>query len=603
MTYPSSRLVVASVLLITAWPLPVQAQPTTVIDVLECDEKMAEASRSRVTTQQGQQVAAQLTGFGVSNAAAQAKFVLLLGDRAVDLSKIDGARVNRLLSGASGGNRIAALSKPAEIEVQYVLKGSEAIPAEAMFSARGANSLNAATLEGVRNALQERGVNRVFPSQLRQLLVLNARNDGLAPALSPLATSTVAVKILANRTSVLGPFTVNTFPGRSDVPTGNAPYEKYLNDLRTGGGGLTPIPFGFPRIGRGSAEQTGQTGEGRNTGLDNFNAVPTDKRASTPPNVDTTPDDKGCDASLKAFSAALLASPKLYFFNKDEVKSLEDFAKWKLVASAFDLELAKAARVASEQVSANCLAEISTVQAQVPPNLDVRRFVGAIGGPGSPDSKDPQIRKCTATLISADVILTARHCVMLPDQASKKPVEMMPLAMIQTHWFEIDAGEPFRYQICGIKHSPKLAKPSDYASSNDWVTLQIAAPVRGRVAPVKLSRREALVGATLLIPAVNPLAPQNTTQIPLSTTKVSGCSVLASSSDCLFHNCQTLPSMSGAPVFHEQAGDLLFLGLHLGQRAGDWDAPAIPPACGDPIGQQDVKFIRNVALKAAAISQ
>ncbi len=213
------------------------------------------------------------------------------------------------------------------------------------------------------------------------------------------------------------------------------------------------------------------------------------------------------------------------------------------------------------------------------------KVVGAIGVESH--------RYCTGTRLSQDLVLTARHCFMDGDEGGYQ--RNLGDAEIRKRWFEYRSDEPFRYSVCGIE---RAGATGPYEHQSDFIVVRIAKPVD--IPPkVTLTPSIPLWGLNFYTPGLNLAEDQNYVPFKPKSTLVSGCKLVATAGPCMFHGCQTLPGMSGAPMFMIDAGGNATLqlgGIHLiGHRPQDRVCNAS--------GQLAIGRAPNVGLAAAVFAK
>jgi hypothetical protein len=212
---------------------------------------------------------------------------------------------------------------------------------------------------------------------------------------------------------------------------------------------------------------------------------------------------------------------------------------------------------------------------------------------------------CTATLISNDLLITARHCAYLPASA----------ANVGTGAATEDGGEyslnspsdivfysiakpldPIHIASFVDQNEGKIDLPSslpDLDQENDIVFMKLQGAITG-VPPASLGRSPPAQDQQMIIPgfyarlAILDGLPQTLTAsdgVPTSA-KLAGwttfmrydalntCKVVQTGKQCIFHGCQTEPGWSGAPVFVDGGngdGTLVVSGIQSGSLADNSD--------------------------------
>lgn len=556
-------------------------------EILPCDPTEASAKRAEVKALASKKVNMQLASAGVTQVAAQTRLLKNLGGRVLDLTQVK----------ANGVGPLLQRRKPIDdAQLMKVLTNSAAIPLPRPStvptpSPFDLTNLHPATANALSAAALLSGITHITRAQSTQVLRLNDRNksslNGRLP-LSPLAGITAAGGILRRPAELTMLFDgQGLLTGRGDDVRPQRGTDDVLRRLLGGRENC-------------SACSGGQPSEGSGTVIGNIQLGLFKPRL---PPVLPDGNDESCGQAFKKLSDVINASQGLHDEYNTPIVSPEQFAKWAQRATydqlSFRTDLLKDARNYADK----CQVSVEPASTLTP--HDVTRFVGAIGAPITFGKPVPSLRTCTGTLISSDTVLTARHCFMSSDKHGD-PLAMFALDEINQHWFELDSGEPFRYQVCGVVRPNASSLPGYYAPTNDWIEVRIAEPQGARVLAYQPSQAEIHLTDKLLLPGVNVLRHQNVPTPPLTKTEVAGCEVMSVSDGCIFHNCQTLPAMSGAPVFvkPDKANDALqLIGVHLGPRTGSLEQSELSKtSCRNSPNNKEaslsVMHIRNMAVRA-----
>ncbi len=583
-----------------------QSHAQDAFEVLSCDPTIAGKQRDQAQSFAGKAVAEKLQVAGVIDTNAQTRIIEKMGDLVLDLQQMKASSVGKVLQGAkpkSDEQFRRLLRQNAAVPI----RPAPVVPSGAPLELAG---LHPATSKALSDAALFSGVTHIARAQLPQLQAVDLRNKNVIDWTSPLgslAGATVMDKILrqgSEKNMLVGARPL--IAGGDNGWRANDSIRLDLSRLLAGRGGCLSCNTGEPLQGSETA-----TSNSRNA-PQHFKSreVPWSTGVITKPATDA---DVSCAAAFNKFNDAVTSQEPDEIIhdannNLKPVNSLETFALW--AQTATDAQFAKSSLLGfARAFVAKC--QPTVVRLEPLNENDVTRFVGAIGAPISalggglisPGQREPSFRTCTGTLISASTVLTARHCFM--SSIDSKPDKMLSGEIIKQHWFELDSGEPFRYQVCGINSPSASSMPVGYWPANDWIEVTIAEPKGERARPYKPELADVRMDDRLHLPGVNILLPQSVAFPPLTTTEVTGCNVMAITNSCVLHNCQTLPVMSGAPVFlkvqSSQAG-LKLVGIHLGGRHGYVDKEDIEATgCDDtPSVKGAVRVIdlRNMAVRA-----
>lgn len=574
--------------------------------ILPCDSVVADKERETAREAAKSNVATQLVAAGITDTYFQTRVVTQLGDRVIDLSAItanDEAKMLQKGSGVTDAALAKLLARRAAIPVANGVLFSTTKPSQF-------RDFHPETLNVIGAVADKSGADFITRNQLSQFGMLDRRiKSGLEPLsrvsgqlpLSSYAAITATGSII-NQSSEREKLFDGT--GLSSIGRYGPPRELDIGQVVSRNLGLvrncTMCTGGAPNEGNGAL-------------LDNIEISKKNQNRFIPRPPATT-DAFGSGAGAESSAARNQACETAFFAVRDAIKTfngpndenkkpfaaLDSLFIWMQMATVSQLQ-----HPAHKPLVTLALNYVDRCQAKVqrlPPGApnDVTTFVGAIGAPFSVGKPIPSRRICTGTLIAKDAVLTARHCFTPPDKNGV--ANLFSPEEIREHWFELDSGEPFRYQVCGVVR-PKLdAQPQQYYSpTTDWIVVQIAEPKGERAAHYKLTPADIHMEDRLLLPGVNIALPQNVVTPPLTTTEVTGCRVMAVSDSCVFHNCQTASGMSGAPVFLKptNAGDALqLLGIHLGAHG---EKEMIATRCGDAPGKSSsmgVQGVRNMLLRA-----
>lgn len=254
-----------------------------------------------------------------------------------------------------------------------------------------------------------------------------------------------------------------------------------------------------------------------------------------------------CDSALesgeKAFNAWRTQNRTAL---PDWLLSLEKFAPWYRDATPELKSSAKPINEAVRSAMSNCFT--SATPGGFPTSLSAR-----IGGLSGPEGK----RSCTATQISATTILTAKHCIELSSTDPAEPTVFATEAQLTTFRFHLQGRAPLRVEGLASPINMSLDLP------NDWVTLRVGAlPAADRpnlpTAPTKIPAGTPLVVAGLMI-----ISDDDAPSFAAQFTAGQSCRALYATENCLMHTCNTVPGMSGAPIFSLLDGEWRLVGMHV----------------------------------------
>jgi hypothetical protein len=212
---------------------------------------------------------------------------------------------------------------------------------------------------------------------------------------------------------------------------------------------------------------------------------------------------------------------------------------------------------------------------------------------------------CTATLISNDLLITARHCAYLPSGDANVGVGV---ATEDEGGYSLNSPsdivfysiakplDPIHIASFVDQNEGKVNLPSSLPSldqENDIVFMKLQRSLTG-ISPASLGGSPPATGQQMIIPgfyarlAILDGLPQTLTDsngVPTSA-KLAGwttfmrydalntCKIVQAGKQCIFHGCQTEPGWSGAPVFVDGGngnGPLVVSGIQSGSLSDNSD--------------------------------
>lgn len=264
-----------------------------------------------------------------------------------------------------------------------------------------------------------------------------------------------------------------------------------------------------------------------------------------------------CKASFDRLLAEFVAvRAGLGFDGLSAPDGLALFGAWALSPTRTPAELALAAPVlaAERSYDAACLAY------QIPsemPGDDIRRAVGVFVFSGSP--------VCTGFRMSQSTVLTARHCFITPaGELAPLTRHLQDPSQTEKLWFVYEGEPTDRFEVCRSS-VPAKGEPQLYPE-RDYIRLTVAGT---KSPPPAWEWAEASLGQSLYIRGYFPFGTESTVLGRLRATSSGGCAAMVVKGRCILHGCQSVPLMSGAPVFlRPEPGAfparLKVAGVHLG---------------------------------------
>jgi hypothetical protein len=211
-----------------------------------------------------------------------------------------------------------------------------------------------------------------------------------------------------------------------------------------------------------------------------------------------------------------------------------------------------------------------------------------IGGLSGPDGK----RSCTATQVSANTILTAKHCIELGSTDPAEATVIATEAQLTEFRFHLQGRAPLKVE--------RLVSPASMSGDlpNDWIMLRVGAlPAADRpnlpTAPTQIPAGAALVLAGLMV-TLDEDRPTFTPQF----TAGQSCKSLYATKNCVMHTCNTVPGMSGAPIFAQVDGEWTLVGMH--SRAAT-TSDHEHPKCRHPVSASVKGLSTNGGIYAPSI--
>lgn len=191
-------------------------------------------------------------------------------------------------------------------------------------------------------------------------------------------------------------------------------------------------------------------------------------------------------------------------------------------------------------------------------------------------------QRCMGSIVNSRV-LTARHC-FAKFEADAGAHDLIPIdSAIE---FSTLSGESTSLSFDGSDRSPLREDQRD----KDWITLAMKAPIT-EVPSTSLGYDPdlALLWQPLVLISMSPyvMALQNNFKSSTSTAVIDispVCDILAKDGNYVFHACQTLAGMSGAPLLTMKDGLLTVVGVHTG------DTNSVQTKCAQNVGGRYVNY-------------
>jgi len=245
--------------------------------------------------------------------------------------------------------------------------------------------------------------------------------------------------------------------------------------------------------------------------------------------------------------------------------TLSNLVSWYVGASEAERGTAKNIIKAMENYAAACLTK------DLPNYLSKKQLDLAIGVIGYGEEGGI----CTGLRFAKDKVLTARHCFYSNDgklDSIRVNGELQALNP-QKIWFQYkgSAGPEAKYYA---KQLDPESSGSLATMSNDYVVVTIQDTPDP--APKLTYSDEIVPGSAIFLEGYYPLAKTDASDLQLRSTSAKGCRATPDNG-CIFHGCQSLQGMSGAPIIlvpnklpkNGVPDSLTIVGLHLGANDED----------------------------------
>lgn len=183
----------------------------------------------------------------------------------------------------------------------------------------------------------------------------------------------------------------------------------------------------------------------------------------------------------------------------------------------------------------------------------IRRAIGIIRvGPS----------RCMATITNG-MLLTARHCF-----GTATAGDLLPDTQAAVQFTSLDSALSFQ-----IKTSLREAQLSPGARDEDWVALPLGEEAPSNILSLTFAPQLATRWQPLILISVSgyaqALANNNAISPDVIRIDISPkCVVQAREGHFIYHSCQTLRGMSGAPLLTMNGTELVVIGVHTGVSAG-----------------------------------
>lgn len=171
-------------------------------------------------------------------------------------------------------------------------------------------------------------------------------------------------------------------------------------------------------------------------------------------------------------------------------------------------------------------------------------------------------RKCTATVVSG-ALLTARHCF-----GSASMDSTLPETVANVEFTSLDATVKFR-----LTTNLKEALLPPEAREDDWIALRLSGQTSDNILSLNFAPQLAQRWQPLILISVSGYAQAlaNESAVTPEVVRIDispKCVVQAREGRFIYHSCQTLRGMSGAPLLSMSGADLVVVGVHTGASSG-----------------------------------
>lgn len=264
----------------------------------------------------------------------------------------------------------------------------------------------------------------------------------------------------------------------------------------------------------------------------------------------------GCNAAYDALLKAFSENTAAMSYPVPGLAGLATFARWYYDPdrSPAQIDAAQPVYQAELAFAKACLA--NPIPTEMNPD-QVRRAVGIFSFESQPF--------CSGLRETQASALTAKHCFVNPD-GTLTPVTALAQAGKGKLWFQFEAEPDERYEVC-LSSLPKTTGAT-FVTVQDNIRVTIAKtqapPPSWRWSSVPIAD-----GTSLYLRGHFPFGNESEPLLSrMRATAFGGCAAFDVHDRCVFHGCQAMPSMSGAPIFYRPdsgtANELLVVGLHLG---------------------------------------
>lgn len=267
-------------------------------------------------------------------------------------------------------------------------------------------------------------------------------------------------------------------------------------------------------------------------------------------------DGTACDAHVAKLHETFKAARDAMGF--PEAKGLADFLAWyQQEATQVEKDAAAPVIAAERAYDAACLT--ANIPAEMNPEW-IRLAVGVLEFEGR--------AFCTALRTARDTVVTAKHCLVDPKSGKRLEATSRAARGATSIWLVYEAEPDKRYQLCGDT-LPKDQAP--FLSNEDYVYLKTAT-THHPAPPWRWTKSPPPSGTPLYLRGYFDFAMESENTDRLRATAAGGCIAFRSKERCVFHACQAIAGMSGAPLFlrpevGEQHDALEVVALHIGPSA------------------------------------
>lgn len=162
-------------------------------------------------------------------------------------------------------------------------------------------------------------------------------------------------------------------------------------------------------------------------------------------------------------------------------------------------------------------------------------------------------RQCSGMQLSTDTILTAAHCLQRNNK--KRNVRSANSIELTAYKFELSGGAQFA--VKSVESGGATQNLED-----QWIILKTAPmPAPEGILPLSTNAAEIKTGDEMLIAGLISVIDQE--KFSPRYSQGYSCRALYATSGCLIHTCNSVPGLSGAPLFVKHSNQWRFAGVHV----------------------------------------